>query len=127
MPLYQVLDPNGILILSPAAQQFLPQGAVCYLSAPPTMPINGNPALYPGWGPPARVTDPWYVRFSRPGQMTAYALAANRITQVPASTPVTPPPPDPGGPLGLSIAGTHNNLIYRDLNGQPGLHVATSN
>ena len=127
MPLYKVLDPAGILILTPAAQQRLPAGAVCYLSAPPTIPFGGNPAVYPGWGPPARQSDPWYVRFSKAGQLTAYAIAAGRIQAVPTGTAVTPPPPPPGGPLGLVVTGTWNNLIFRALNGQPGLHVAVSN
>lgn len=144
MPLYRVLDPNGILIMSPAAQQQVPQGAVVYLSAPPSAPISvivppgianipsGMP--YQGYGPPARPGDPGYVAFSLEGQFTASALASGRIQLVPPGTAVTPAPPAiPAGTVPPQVPApappnpAYNRLLYLPVSGQPGLHVAVSN
>ena len=143
MGVYVILDPAGVTIRTQAENTLLPQGAVCYLSDPPSQPPN-MPAT-PAYGPPALPGQaiPWTLA----GQMTGMALAAGRIAVAPAGAVLTPPPPLspahvtppqvqsplPGSPgAGSVYAGTWtqgmvNLLISRPVNGQPGLHVATSN
>lgn len=153
MPVYKVLDPNGVLVLTPAAQVTMPQGSIIYLVSPPsappdtivppgigpggTIPPGSN---YAGWLPPAFPGDPGYFPQTQQGLYTAQALAAGRIMLMSDDTPVTPAPgPLPGAylsagcppagsvPYPAPLSGSNNRLLYAELNGQPGLHIATRN